>query len=158
MMMVTMMMVVVLLLLFDAYSCSFEDHSEELCRHSRHASGQWVKYRSRRTPQSKAFYCCGVLDNDYQWNETICGHVKRMSPLNFTGINDKPMAAFDRACNKEKLRNERMNVSLAESYVWEPFFCNLIPWSGERFCQLLGMWTEGVIAVATVDHSIIDRC
>ena len=120
---------------------SREDHhdhgGEELCRYNGHIVGQWVKY-DKPTPQSKAFYCCGVLDNDYQWNEDICGHVKGMSPLNFNGISDKPMAAFDRACNQEKLRNERLNASLVESYVWEPFFCNLIPWDGVKFCELLG--------------------
>jgi len=123
-------------------SISWEDnlsHGEELCRYNGHIVGQWVKY-NHSTPQSKAFYCCGILDNDYQWNEDICGHVKGMSPMNFTGFNDKPMVAFDRACNQEKIRNERINASLVESYVWEPFFCNLIPWDGVKFCELLGEW------------------
>ena len=116
---------------------SFEDRSEELCRYNGHLVGQWVKY-DKTTPQSKAFYCCGILDNDYKWNEDICGHVKGMSPFSFTGTNDKPALAFDRACNQEKIRNERLNASLVESYVWEPFFCNLIPWDGVKFCELLG--------------------
>jgi hypothetical protein len=61
-----------------------------------------------------------------------------MSPFNFTGTNDKPALAFDRACNQEKIRNERLNASLVESYVWEPFFCDLTPWDGVKFCELLG--------------------
>jgi len=122
---------------FEQQIISWEGHDEELCRYNGHIVGQWVQY-NESIPQSKSFYCCGIFDNDYQWNDTICGHVKRISPLNFTGINDKPMAALDRACNQEKLRNERINVSLADSYVWEPFFCSLVPWDGVTFCELLG--------------------
>jgi len=69
-------------------------HGEELCRYNGHIVGQWVKY-DKTTPQSKAFYCCGILDNDYKWNEDICGHIKGMSPFNFTGTNNKPALAFE---------------------------------------------------------------
>ena len=133
------LVVLLFVIVLHSCMCSYEDHSEELCRYNRHTSGQWVKYKNKKASQrNKSFPCCGVLDNDYLWNEDVCGHVKGISPLNFTGINDKPMGAFDRACNQEKLRNERLNVSLVESYVWEPFFCNLVRWDGVRFCQLLG--------------------
>ena len=116
---------------------SYEDHSEELCRYNGHIAGQWVKYNDS-IPQSKAFYCCGIQDNDFQWNKTLCGHIKGMNPFYFTGIINKPVLAYDRSCNQEKLRNERLKSSLVESYVWAPFFCNLIPWDGVKFCELLG--------------------
>jgi len=84
-----------------------------------------------------------------------------MSPFNFTGINDKPMGAFDRACNQEKLRNERLNVSLVESYVWEPFFCNMVPWDGVKFCQLLGNLNyacDSSISISGSYCSNIEQC
>ena len=58
----------------------------------------------------------------------------------FKGNAKGPTFQLDRACNQEKIRNERLNASLVESYVWEPFFCNLIPWDGVKFCELLGEW------------------
>lgn len=52
---------------------------EELCRSNRHIAGKWHKYDNKKTQQSKAFYCCGILDNDYLWNKTLCGDLQALN-------------------------------------------------------------------------------
>ena len=53
---------------------------EELCRSNRHIAGRWHKYdnKNKKTPQPKSFYCCGILDNDYLWNKTLCGDLQAL--------------------------------------------------------------------------------
>jgi hypothetical protein len=52
---------------------------EELCKSNRHIAGKWHKYDNKKTHQSKAFYCCGILDNDYLWNKTLCGDLQALN-------------------------------------------------------------------------------
>ena len=107
-------------------------NNDELCRNNRHIVGNWIKY-DRKEPQNKAFYCCGILDYDYNWNISICNQIKTISNkwdfqgiLNYDlfhnkqcsyhkyiniGITTGSVLADDRACNQEKLRTERINVT-----------------------------------------------
>jgi hypothetical protein len=106
-----------------------------LCRENEHIQGKWKRVNVPLI--HKDFFCCGWDWSDFQANRSACGIMRfgREMPFFFSS-NTRYTHTGGNACFRDK--NARTSVSKREQYVWEPDTCQLLPWDGKQFCELLG--------------------
>lgn len=119
--------------------------SKNICTNLRYSTGEW----KHRNVKEKSFHCCPF--DDLQHNISICGTDKR-DLIFFIGSDDHP-ARDVHGCQCDRESNNYNTVSARESYVWVPDFCDLLPFNGTQYCELLGNRRVLFVGDSTMDQT-----
>lgn len=116
------------------------------CRGNGHFEGEWIKV----VVDNKAFVCCGEAVTDVDIDPRYCAS----KPLFFQyGVVGPSTPCGDDCCACDRRSGTRYAVSSREQYVWIPKYCDLIPWNGEKFCDLLQGRKVLIVGDSTMQQS-----
>lgn len=111
-------------------------HIRRLCKNSEHVNGEWV-YKPELNYTKKAFSCCGEAKGEFLKNREECGSVAYDIEHLFWGSKMYYALAGGSGCWCDIMWGYK-SVHPREMYEWVPHDCQLLPFNGSQFCDLLG--------------------
>ena len=119
------------------HSRNHTHHREgNLCRNSGHVNGKWV-YNPSLNLTRKSFSCCGEAKGEFLKNKEECGPDWYDIEHLYWGSKKYLSLAGGSGCWCDILWGYK-NVHPREMYEWVPQDCQLLPFNGSRFCELIG--------------------